>query len=225
MNVKATASALSDDERSALNSVRLVLSAGAPVPVSLMQDGRERFPNAEPQARYGMTEVLPVTDVSLTEIDAAGAGHGVAVGPPVAGVRVAIASLDEAGQPSTDLTDATGVLGEICVAAPRASVRRPVVDRAPRDPAPAPGWHRTGVGHLDGGRLWVEGRLVPNHDMCVFRRSSTRTRWPWPPSWESGPPVPKRSFWSSFRWASTAHGPLADDALPGGGCARQPQAT
>ena len=162
VNVRATASALTGDQKAALDSVRLVLSAGAPVPVGLMRWVSEQFPNAEPHSPYGMTEVLPVTDVSLTEIEAAGDGHGVCVGNPVGGVRVAIAPLDALGQPADDLTDATDVLGEICVAASHAKRRYDGLWWTEHASIATTGWHRTGdVGHLDDeGRLWVEGRLV-----------------------------------------------------------------
>ena len=39
---------------------------------------------------YGMTEGLPLTDISLAEIEAAGDGDGVCVGRPLAGVELRI---------------------------------------------------------------------------------------------------------------------------------------
>ena len=46
-------------------------------------------PPREPHTPYGMTEALPVTDITLAEIDAAGPGNGVCVGRPLPGVDVA----------------------------------------------------------------------------------------------------------------------------------------
>ena len=109
-----------------------------------------------------MTEALPVTDIDLAGIRAAGAGNGVCVGTPVAGARVAIAALGPRrlrGRPHRE--PVRELTGEILVRAPhvkdrydRLWITEPQVPRIP-------GWHRTGdVGHLDdAGRLWVEGRL------------------------------------------------------------------
>ena len=41
-----------------------------------------------------MTEALPVTDISFEEIQEAGAGGGVCVGRPLAGVDVSVAPLE-----------------------------------------------------------------------------------------------------------------------------------
>ena len=134
-----------------LSGVRLVLSAGAPVPVETLRAVAVLAPNAELHTPYGMTEVLPVADVDLATIEQQ-RGNGVCVGYPVEGATVRV---DDLG---------LGV-GEILVRAPWVSdgydrlwatehSARPVIDGAR--------WHRTGdVGHLDAaGRLWVEGRSV-----------------------------------------------------------------
>ncbi len=64
-------------QRDALASVRLLMSAGAPVPAALLAvGGRGPAPRPSLHTPYGMTEVLPVTDVSLEEIRAAGARRG-----------------------------------------------------------------------------------------------------------------------------------------------------
>ena len=47
------------------------------------------LPDAELHTPYGMTEALPVADISLAEIEEAGAGNGVCVGRPLPGVEVA----------------------------------------------------------------------------------------------------------------------------------------
>ncbi|MEN9822733.1 MAG: hypothetical protein RLZ04_1159, partial [Actinomycetota bacterium] len=78
----------------ALSRVRLVLSAGAPVPERVASAMREICPNAEVHTPYGMTEVLPVADISTDERDAIGPGRGVCVGHPVAGCEVGILPID-----------------------------------------------------------------------------------------------------------------------------------
>ncbi len=160
-NVAATDGEVSPSLRGALGQVRLVMSAGAPVGVGILRSIRSVMPNAEIHTPYGMTEVLPVADASLVEIDEAGAGDGVCVGRPVSGVDVAISPLDPSGAATAPLTRDAGVVGEVCV---RASHMRDgydklwVTEHAASQP---PGWHRTGdVGHLDAeGRLWIEGRM------------------------------------------------------------------
>ena len=68
--------------------MRLAVSAGAPVPAALLHELRAVLPHAAPHTPYGMTEALPVTDITLAEIDAAGPGNGVCVGRPLPGVDV-----------------------------------------------------------------------------------------------------------------------------------------
>jgi olefin beta-lactone synthetase len=148
-----------------LEGVRLVLSAGAPVPIATLRATAQLVPSAELHTPYGMTECLPVADVSLTEIDAAGAGRGVCVGPTVSGADVMIAALGfDAGRPVTAL--AVDAMGEILARTPWVSDGYDRLWRTQRDARPRDvngvEWHRTGdVGHLDRtGRLWVEGRSV-----------------------------------------------------------------
>ena len=145
--------------------VRLVLSAGAPVPVATLREAGRRFPAAELHTPYGMTECLPVADISLAEIDRAADGRGVCVGPPVTGARVTVAPLGfSADRPVTELDP--GVTGEVLVRAPWCSDGYDQLWRTQRDARPrgtdGQEWHRTGdVGHLDAaGRLWIEGRSV-----------------------------------------------------------------
>ena len=77
------------------------------------------MPNAEPHTPYGMTEVLPVADITLAGIDAAGPRNGVCVGEPLHGVEVAIDPLDEPGPPHRRIAGTTqDVTGEVCIRAP-----------------------------------------------------------------------------------------------------------
>lgn len=148
-NVVRTASA----DVSHLRTVRLVMSAGAPVPIKTLQEIARLCPDAELHTPYGMTEVLPVADVSLTDLIRIGNGQGVCVGKPVSGCDVRI-------DPETS---------EFLVSAPWMSAgydslwltqhnARPVVSTDGHSVT----WHRTGdVGHIDSeGNVWIEGRLV-----------------------------------------------------------------
>jgi acyl-coenzyme A synthetase/AMP-(fatty) acid ligase len=123
---------------------------------------KKLMPRAECHTPYGMTEVLPVADIDLTQIDAAGPGRGVCVGLPLPGVDVAISALDDAGSATGDLTAEPGVVGEVCI---RSDHMKDAYDRlwvAQHASANPTGWHRSGdVGRFDDrGRLWIEGRLA-----------------------------------------------------------------
>jgi len=161
-NIVATQADLTGSQRTALGRVRLVMSAGAPVPASLLRAVQRVTPNAELHTPYGMTEALPVADISLAEVDAAGLGNGVCVGQPLPGVDVAISPLSPDGTADQPLTTDVGVTGEVCVRGAHVKDRYDRLWATERDSSRNPGWHRTGdVGHFDdAGRLWVEGRLV-----------------------------------------------------------------
>ena len=159
--VVSTGDDLSDAARTTLDGLRLLLVAGAPVPVSLLDGAALLLPSASLATPYGMTEALPLTEVTLDELRSE-RGNGVLVGRPLPGVDVTIAPLDVRGVPATVTGDHPGVTGEIVV---RSAWMRERYDRrwATQHRADSPrGWHRTGdVGQLDeAGRLWVEGRLA-----------------------------------------------------------------
>ena len=161
VNVLATAGSLDARQRGALASVRLLLSAGAPVPTALLRRAAELMPRAQAHTPYGMTEALPVTDTTLEAIEDAGTGSGICVGRPVDGVTVALHPLGADGRAQEPATTEPGVTGEITVRAAHVKDRYDRLWVTERASARDPGWHRTGdVGHLDTeGRLWVEGRL------------------------------------------------------------------
>jgi acyl-coenzyme A synthetase/AMP-(fatty) acid ligase len=165
LNVNRTARG----RESRLAAVRLVLSAGAPVPIATLRGTAALCPAAELHTPYGMTECLPVADIDLAGIDAAllgtGSDEGVCVGAPVEGVHVLIAPLNlDADAPVQPLTD--GVTGEVLVRAPWVSDGYDQLWRTEHEARPRTVdgvvWHRSGdVGHLDAeGRLWIEGRSV-----------------------------------------------------------------
>lgn len=177
VNVVATADELNAEQRAALAKVQTVLSAGAPIPVPLLEALSVLVPNASLHTPYGMTEGLPVTDVSFEMIrqaiaegtpNAAGevldpfARDGVCVGFAVYGAAVAIAPLLQDGSVAVELTHEPGVTGEILVSAPHVKDRYDTLWVTEEQSISTPGWHHTGdVGHLDAsGRLWVEGRLA-----------------------------------------------------------------
>ena len=142
--------------------VRLLLSTGAPVPAELLREVLTMMPSAQAHAPYGMTEVLPVADIGLKEMEAAGRGNGTCVGYPVPGVTVRLSALDAHGDAVGPLSDAPGVTGEVCVQAAHTKQRYDRLWVTEHAASRDPGWHRTGdVGHFDDdGRLWIEGRLV-----------------------------------------------------------------
>lgn len=186
-NVIATRDGLDEAGREALDGIGLLLSAGAPVPEPLLAEVQRLLPRASLHTPYGMTEALPVTDISLGQIQAAdadaaagtvadtaagadtaasavaGAGNGVCVGWAVHGARVAVVPLAADGTaPGSCPVTEPGITGEILVSAPHVKEAYDRLWLTQQESASLPGWHRTGdVGHFDGaGRLWVEGRLA-----------------------------------------------------------------
>ena len=170
LNVAATASELDEQQRAACAGVELVLSAGAPVPLELMDAIAEVFPNASIHSPYGMTEGLLLTDIDRDGVAAADATGdlGVCVGQPIDGVELALAPIDESGESSDELLQgetAQGRLGEFVVSAAHIksgydNLWRTTADSA-RDDLHGLTWHRTNdIGHIDdAGRVWLEGRL------------------------------------------------------------------
>lgn len=161
-NIVQTAGSLDEAQRERCARVRLLMSAGAPVPRETLRAASAVLGDCEAHTPYGMTEALPVTDVTLTELDASGRGNGVLVGRPVAGVQVAISPLDANGSATGPLTDTADVTGEICVRGPHVKDHYDQLWSTQRESSRDHGWHRTGdLGHLDvDGRLWVEGRAA-----------------------------------------------------------------
>jgi len=153
-------------------SLRRVMSAGAPVPTSVI----ERFTKLlSPEARivtpYGATESLPVAVIAHDEIlrDTAArtaSGSGICVGRPVDGVRVEIITITD--EPIAEWSDALRVegeaIGELVVVGRnvthsyfgRESATRLAKIRGPSGET----MHRMGdLGWRDAeGRLWFCGR-------------------------------------------------------------------
>lgn len=168
-NVIATAHELNAQQREALSQISMMLSAGAPVPVKLMDDVLELVPNAEFHSPYGMTESLLISDIDhqTQHAIAAQQDRGVCVGKPLEVVRLAMAPLDYFGRPSDELLEgdaAIDKLSEIVISTPHMLAGYDKLYNTNRqtrvDSLDGLQWHRTGdIGHLDEhGRLWIEGR-------------------------------------------------------------------
>jgi acyl-CoA synthetase (AMP-forming)/AMP-acid ligase II len=155
-----------------LPSLRLVLSAGAPVPTHVVAAIDALLPDgAAVSTPYGMTEALPVSAISGDELRATAGLHdppqGVCVGRPVPGTVAAVIEVDDAPLAAVDDAAAMpdGEVGELVVAGPQ--VTEAYVDRPDATARAKTTWdgriaHRTGdLAWRDAqGRLWFCGRVV-----------------------------------------------------------------
>jgi olefin beta-lactone synthetase len=154
-------------------TLRRVISAGAPVPASVIRQMVSLLPaGVQVHTPYGATEALPVATISSDEIlgetaELTAHGKGVCVGRPVEGMTVRIIRIDDAPIPtwSDDLVLPDGEIGEIAVKGPvvtRSYYNRPESTALHKIAEPHTGqvWHRMGdVGYLDDrGRIWFCGR-------------------------------------------------------------------
>jgi acyl-coenzyme A synthetase/AMP-(fatty) acid ligase/pimeloyl-ACP methyl ester carboxylesterase len=149
-------STVPESENADWRGIRLILSAGAPVPKSLLNRLALMIPNASIRTPYGMTEALPLSEISLIEILNSVEDQGVLVGKGLPGVDIKIAPWNSPDRLTTD----PDVMGEIVVRAPHMKNSYDNLAFTERMSTKFAGWHRTGdVGHLDaGGSLWIEGR-------------------------------------------------------------------
>ncbi len=158
-----------------LPSLNRIVSAGAPVPASVIEMVTNMLSDgAQVHTPYGATESLPVSTIGSDEILGETAkltdqGKGVCVGRPVASIdaRVIRITDDPIDTWSDDLLVQTGTIGEIVVRGPqvtRTYFNRDEQTRLAKIAAPQHGdgafYHRMGdVGYLDEqGRLWMCGR-------------------------------------------------------------------
>ena len=154
-----------------LPSLRRVLSAGAPVPLHVIERMRKALPpGADIHTPYGATESLPTASICGREVmeDTARQsrlGAGTCVGQLFPRVEVRIIPVSD--EPIADISECkflpAGEIGEILVRAPsttRAYFRREEPTRLAKIPDGDTVWHRMGdVGWLDEtGRLWFCGR-------------------------------------------------------------------
>jgi olefin beta-lactone synthetase len=158
-----------------LPGLRLVLSAGAPVPPAVVARMQAMLaPGAQIWTPYGATECLPVAVIEGGELRATRAateaGAGTCVGRPVAPNQVRIIAIDDAALPDWQAVRElpAGEVGEITVAGPSVTdeyFRRPAATALAkiRETLPDGGTrivHRMGdLGRFDeSGRLWFCGR-------------------------------------------------------------------
>ncbi len=158
-----------------LPTLRRVISAGAPVPASVLETFTELLaPGVQIYTPYGATEALPVASIGSAEILGStrretDRGAGVCVGRPVGGIRVKIIRISDEpiAEWSDDLIAPFGQTGEIVVQGPvvtRSYFHRPEATTLAKiaDPASGQGafWHRMGdLGYRDAqGRIWFCGR-------------------------------------------------------------------
>jgi acyl-CoA synthetase (AMP-forming)/AMP-acid ligase II len=154
-----------------LPTLRRVLSAGAPVPIHVLQRMTSALPlQADVYTPYGATECLPVASIGgrtvLNETAALTAvGRGTCVGTVFDRMEVHIiaTSFDVLGDIGETRTLPQGEIGEIIVRGPVATreyFRRPDATSAAKIRDGESFWHRMGdVGYLDDqGRLWFCGR-------------------------------------------------------------------
>jgi acyl-CoA synthetase (AMP-forming)/AMP-acid ligase II len=153
-----------------LDSLRRVLSAGAPVRPQVVEQAYRMLPaDAEIWTPYGATECLPVAAIEGREIltlrDRTDAGGGICVGRPLARNTVRVIRIDDAqiAEWSDDLLVAPGSIGEITVAGPtvtRCYFGRESATRLAKIRDADRVVHRMGdVGYFDDeGRLWYCGR-------------------------------------------------------------------
>jgi acyl-CoA synthetase (AMP-forming)/AMP-acid ligase II len=160
------------DHGARLESVRCVISAGAPVPPRVI----ERFQgllvreDAAIHTPYGATEALPVASNSSREIlsedrHATDRGAGTCVGYPVSSIEATVIAIDDdaIARWKNDLEVDTGVVGEIVVKGPQVTTE---YFNAPQHTALAKIGDDEGVRHRMGdlgyfdeqGRLWFCGR-------------------------------------------------------------------
>lgn len=157
-----------------LPSLKRVLSAGAPVLVSILERMSRALTgsDADIYTPYGATEALPVCSISAREVLGETAarsrqGAGTCVGRPFPGIEVKV--IEIAAGPLANWSDVREVppeeIGEIVVSGPvvtREYFRQPEATRLAKIADGDRFWHRMGdVGYLDiGGRLWFCGRKV-----------------------------------------------------------------
>ena len=171
-----------------LTSMKRVLSAGAPVPESVLNLIKSALPNgAEMFTPYGATESLPVASIGAAEVLEETAaktrtGAGTCIGKPVPRIEVKIIAISAAPIPDWKSVQELppGEVGEIVVrgaVVTREYFQRPEATALAKIADGDTFWHRMGdVGYFDtAGRLWFCGRKAhivntatgPQYTDCV----------------------------------------------------------
>jgi acyl-CoA synthetase (AMP-forming)/AMP-acid ligase II len=153
-----------------LPSLKRILTYGAPVPPSLIEQYGQILEHGEIHTPYGATEALPITTIRGREIlDETAAlseqGHGTCVGRPTRGNTIRIIRITDEPIPVWDpaLVLHDGKVGEIVVKGPvvtRTYLHRPAQTATAKIREGDEIWHRMGdLGYFDeSGRLWFCGR-------------------------------------------------------------------
>ncbi|MCG8563521.1 MAG: AMP-binding protein [Desulfobacterales bacterium] len=155
-----------------LNSLRRVVSAGAPVsPANIEQFSSMLTGDAQIHTPYGATEAVPIISIESNEIlgetrELSEQGYGMCVGRPIQDTQIKLIKISD--EPITQIRDTLQVegnqVGEIAVKAPL--VTKNYFDNRQEDlkaKIPDPDgqiWHRMGdLGWKDSkGRIWFCGR-------------------------------------------------------------------
>jgi olefin beta-lactone synthetase len=152
-----------------LETLKKVLTAGAPAPVAIQEQFVNLLPpDGELLGIYGATEALPISIVNSREIlretrYLTAQGAGICVGRPVEGMQVQILPLSDEALPFAEALP-TGEIGEIAVHGP--AVSKKYIERGKNNllakicAEDGEIIHRMGdMGYFDDkGRLWYCGR-------------------------------------------------------------------
>ena len=152
-------------------TLRRVLSAGAPVPASTMQQLRQLVADdAHIYTPYGATEALPIASIESRQViaetgPAASKGKGVCVGSRFENVEWKVIAISDDPIESIDQIAELprGKIGELMVTGPMVTTKYVVREDQNRQHKVLDGdrvWHRMGdVGYLDADdRFWFCGR-------------------------------------------------------------------
>ncbi|GAA2212048.1 olefin beta-lactone synthetase OleC [Nonomuraea monospora] len=153
-----------------LDTVEVVLTAGAPLPFPVLRRARRCLPpHADVRSIYGSTECLLVSMADAAELtataEATARGAGTCLGGVLPGNKVRVIRITDEAIPhwSDDLLVPPGTVGEITVAGPAVGdpyLARPYESALARIDDHGEPVHRMGdLGLLDEqGRLWFAGR-------------------------------------------------------------------
>ena len=154
-----------------LPSIKRVISAGAPVSPSIIEQFSSMLcGDAQIHTPYGATEAVPIISITSNEILSetrrlSEQGYGICIGRPIDDLKICIIKVgdDPIGKWSEDLAVPDGDIGEICVKGDlvtRNYFKRPESDALAKIKDQDFFWHRMGdVGWKDSkGRIWFCGR-------------------------------------------------------------------
>ncbi|MBI5935090.1 MAG: AMP-binding protein [Chloroflexi bacterium] len=153
-----------------LPSLKRVITAGAPAPVTVLEQAAKLLPSARIFGIYGATESLPISVIDSKEIlketrHLSAKGAGVCIGKPVDGADVRIIRISDSAIQRWDdsLELPINEVGEITVkggAVTKAYVARDEANRLAKIDDRGETVHRMGdLGYFDeSGRLWYCGR-------------------------------------------------------------------